>query len=165
MKTSAIQTKPILNECLLEFLEAIEMGLDHKFKLKRVARSTEVVAYFTPKPIENELKRGLPLLYLAIRTYTREGTKTVGPRVEIGTRDLAKYGNLLKAAGPDWKEDNSEEYRSLDRGEATLVLERDLKMPPYNPKEFLQEGGIALEELTKKVQLGAKELKRLYNLN
>ena len=160
-KNKAVQTEPVLVHCLFEFLLKLEVELYNEFRLKRVARSTEVVAYFTPKPLENTLKRGLPVLYLAIRTYTREGLKTVGPRVEIGTRDI-RYSMLLKAAGSKWKQDTFEKYAPLDFAIFTLFLESDKEMTDYDPV-FLHNDEKASLDLLLNVRIGAKELYKLYN--
>jgi hypothetical protein len=145
-------------------LPELEKKLQTQFQLKRVCNRRIVVVYFVPLELALGNSNKQPDFFLAFRTYTKGKTATVGPRVEIGVRDIATYGHLLKKFSPEWVEEDSDLYLPLDGVTRYFVLKGDRKMGLYNP-ESLFIGSRELVDLEDKIIKGAAEVKRIFELN
>jgi hypothetical protein len=157
----AIQTQKTLTDQLRDFLPGLEQKIQTEFQLKRVCNRRIVVVYFVPMQLALGNSNKQPDFFLAFRTYTKGTTPTVGPRVEIGVRDIATYGHLLKKLSPEWVEEDSDLYLPLDGVTRYFVLKEDRKMGLYNP-ESLVVGSRELVDLEDKIIKGAAEVKRIW---
>jgi len=167
----AIQTKKMICYHLAYCIETWESYLSQsQFGLERVAGESDVVIYFTPKELASDFilsgKRKLPALFVAIRTYTKDekGFETVGPRIEIGTRNLEKFSNVLGKTSADWVYDDSKLYARLEEvpPKGFKVLKGEEVMSTYRPEDF-EPGGKAIDLLWKNLLKGAKELRRIFD--
>lgn len=159
----AIQTQKTLTEQLRDYLPELEKKLQTQFQLKRVCNRRIVVVYFVPIELALGNSNKQPDFFLAFRTYTKGKTATVGPRVEIGVRDIATYGHLLNNLSIDWVEEDSDLYLPLDGVTRYFVLKKDRKMGLYNPESLLV-GSRELVDLEDKILKGANEVRRVWNL-
>lgn len=157
----AIQTQKTLTEQFRDYLPELEKKLQTQFQLKRVCNRRIVVVYFVPIELALGNSNKQPDFFLAFRTYTKGKTATVGPRVEIGVRDIATYGHLLKKLSPEWVEEESNLYLPLDGVNRYFVLKEDRKMGLYNP-ESLISGSKELTDLESKIMKAAEEVRRIW---
>ena len=157
----AIQAQKTLTDQLRDYLPELEKKLHTQFQLKRVCHRRIVVVYFVPIDLALGNSNKQPDFFLAFRTYTKGKTPTVGPRVEIGIRDIVAYGHLLKKLSSEWVEEDSDLYLPLDGVTRYFVLKEDRKMGLYNPESLLV-GSKELSDLEGKITKGAEEVRRIW---
>lgn len=165
----AIQTKDTICSRLNDNLKNWDPYLSENFGLERVAGESEVVIYFAPKELASDFilsdRSKLPVLFVAIRTYTKDetGYETVGPRIELGTRDLERFSTVLEKTAPVWVYADSKLYAKLENVPPLgfKVLKGDEVMNTYRPEDF-EPDSKATDLLWKNLLRAAKELRRVY---
>jgi hypothetical protein len=165
----AIQTKEMICSRLNDNLRNWDPYLSENYGLERVAGESDVVIYFTPKELTSDFilsnRRKLPVLFVAIRTYTKDetGYETVGPRIEFGTRDLDRFSRVLEKTSTDWVYADSKLYANLEKVPQLgfKVMKGDEVMKTYRPEDF-EPDCKATDLLWKNLLKAAKELRRVY---